>query len=240
MNTIYKIDMEENTQIHINSIKNKNFNFSIAVYDKDAEEYLPSVKMFTREFNTVEDVMAWVEKNLPTLPKTFENGTTFLSAEGERFTICGSGEGEENFLLVIDPKCPTVICNMTKEQVKHQAWVEQQNLLYRLRIQLDTAKIKEQEEEEERERQNLDGFTDGMTPLARGKVVDFLNRRVRRGGEAFTRKTLIKWYINEGATVNDIGDGKRILTDGHSYIAQKDWIGKIGMDYAEYLLAKDK
>lgn len=237
MNTIYKIDMEENTQIHINSIKNKNFNFSIAVYDKDAEEYLPSVKMF----KTVEDVMAWMEKNLPALPKTFEGGTTFLSAEGERFTICGSGEGEENFLLVIDPKCPTVICNMTKEQVKHQAWVEQQNLLYRLRIQLDTAKIKEQEEEEERERQNLDGFTDGMTPLARGKVVDFLNRRVRRGGEAFTRKTLIKWYINDGWTMR-YPDGKQRIfgNDEGCYLTQKDWIGKIGMDYAEYLLAKAK
>lgn len=237
MNTIYKIDMEENTQLHINSIKNKNFNFSIAVYDKDAEEYLPSVKMF----ETIEEVMAWVEKNLPAPLDEVKTGVEFLSAEGKLFLVMDELTGKASTFLLRDPECPKHSSIMNVDQIKHTAWKERQNLLYRLRIQLKNAKIKEQEEEEERERQNLDGFTDGMTPLARGKAVDFLNRRVRRGGEVFTRKTLIKWYINDGWTMR-YPDGKQRTfgNDEGCYLTQKDWIGKIGMDYAEHLLTKAK
>ena len=64
-----------------------------------------------------------------------------------------------------------------------------------------------------------------------------LLKPISRNGEESTIKTLVDELVAEGRFIGDY-DGKRVLEHPDGRFVQEKPIGKIGMDYAEYLISK--
>ena len=62
-----------------------------------------------------------------------------------------------------------------------------------------------------------------------------LLKPIRRNGEESTIKTLVEELVAEGRVIGDY-DGKRILEHPDGRFVAERYIGKTGMDYAEYLI----
>ena len=62
-----------------------------------------------------------------------------------------------------------------------------------------------------------------------------LLKPIRRNGEESTIKTLVEELVAEGRVIGDY-DGKRILEHPDGRFVAEKYIGKTGMDYAEYLI----
>lgn len=89
--------------------------------------------------------------------------------------------------------------------------------------------------EVKREATRVDKFIASMSPMAQGKVRKTLDVKMMNQGQAISRRELVERKISEGATIEVSKGGERRLTnpDG-SYLGQSQ-IGKIAIDYAEYL-----
>ena len=64
-----------------------------------------------------------------------------------------------------------------------------------------------------------------------------LLKPIRRNGEESTIKALVEALVEEGRFIGDY-DGKRILEHPDGRFVAEKYIGKTGMDYAEYLIRK--
>ena len=62
-----------------------------------------------------------------------------------------------------------------------------------------------------------------------------LLKPIRRNGEESTIKALVETLVEEGRFIGD-DDGKRVLEHPDGRFVAEKYIGKTGMDYAEYLI----
>ena len=65
-----------------------------------------------------------------------------------------------------------------------------------------------------------------------------LLKPIRRNGEDSTIKALVEALVAEGRFIGDDDDGKRVLEHPDGRFVAEKYIGKTGMDYAEYLIRK--
>lgn len=85
--------------------------------------------------------------------------------------------------------------------------------------------------------EDVDGFTDGMTPMQKEKALQALNTVVNYRGSSTTRKAIIRQKVADGFYIEDDEADGRILTDGDVFQGVKQ-ITKTGLDYAAFLIAK--
>ena len=64
-----------------------------------------------------------------------------------------------------------------------------------------------------------------------------LLKPIRRNGEESTIKALVEGLVAEGRVIGDY-DGKRVLEHPDGRWVGEQYLGKTGMDYAEYLIYK--
>lgn len=62
-----------------------------------------------------------------------------------------------------------------------------------------------------------------------------LLKPISRNGEEYTIKALVEELVEEGRVIGDY-DGKRVLEHPDGRFVAEKYIGKTGMDYAEYLI----
>ena len=62
-----------------------------------------------------------------------------------------------------------------------------------------------------------------------------LLKPISRNGEEYTIKALVEELVGEGRVIGDY-DGKRVLEHPDGRFVAEKYIGKTGMDYAEYLI----
>jgi len=84
---------------------------------------------------------------------------------------------------------------------------------------------------------DIDGFRDDRPPVVRGRVVKVLSQTIRNNGKETTRKAVIRDRVSRGATVQTVGDERRLTMPDGAYLTESQ-ITKIGMEYAEHLIAK--
>ena len=85
--------------------------------------------------------------------------------------------------------------------------------------------------------EDVDGFTDGMSPMQKEKALQALNAVVNYRGTVTTRKAIIREKVAAGFYMEDDETDGRILTDGDVFQGVKQ-ITKTGLDYAAYLISK--
>jgi hypothetical protein len=84
--------------------------------------------------------------------------------------------------------------------------------------------------------EDVDGFTDSMSPMQKEKALKALNAVVSYRGTTTTRKAIIREKVAAGFYIES-DDGDTILTDGDVFQGVKQ-ITKTGLDYAAFLIAK--
>lgn len=84
--------------------------------------------------------------------------------------------------------------------------------------------------------EDVDGFVDSMSAMAKEKTLQVLNTVVMYRGAQVTRKALIRQKVADGFYIES-DDGIPSLTDGDVLQTAKQ-LTKTGMDYAAYLIAK--
>ena len=82
--------------------------------------------------------------------------------------------------------------------------------------------------------QDTRGFTDGMSDMQRGKVLDNLLRPISSDGVLFTRKGLVEQRVAAGWRVQPSKTGRRFVGPDGSFLTERD-LTKTALDYAAYL-----
>ena len=80
------------------------------------------------------------------------------------------------------------------------------------------------------------GFTDGMTPLGKARVIKALDHPIRHNGVLGSRRNLIKHLVDEGRHVRRHPSFKRIIESSDGAFLTESDLSKLGMDFAEYLI----
>lgn len=110
------------------------------------------------------------------------------------------------------------------------------------------SRVAHQEEEErilrsqQAELEDIDGFADDKSPMAKQRIINALNKKVMRGGKLVSRKDIIREMVQDGAVVEAAKrekEGRRLVQPDGSYLGE-DQITKTGIDYAEYLMRYNK
>lgn len=91
---------------------------------------------------------------------------------------------------------------------------------------------------ERAEKEDIDGFADDKSPMARQKAKAALMTTVRSNGRYMTRRDLIREMVNEGAELADHKQFGRILRRPNGAFIEQAKLTKTGMDYAEHLIRK--
>lgn len=97
----------------------------------------------------------------------------------------------------------------------------------------------EQEHQAQIVQESWYGFTDSLSPLARKRAIDALNKQVSIRRQFGRRGELLATLVAEGWTVIVRPGGSRRLVDAEqrSYFEEKD-LTKLGLDFAEYLVKR--
>lgn len=125
----------------------------------------------------------------------------------------------------------------TADQLREEQQRDRANLAYRERNQAEAkAALQAEAEEEARLQTALAGFTDGLTPMHRAKVVSALTTMRRFDG--VTRQIIdqVRDLVNAGSLVKPHPrDGRRLVGPDGSFLVEKD-LSKTALNYAEYLI----
>ncbi|ACL06224.1 hypothetical protein Dalk_4546 [Desulfatibacillum aliphaticivorans] len=101
--------------------------------------------------------------------------------------------------------------------------------------------IKKDEDRKEadriREYEDIDGFADNTTKMARGRVLSVLNKKFMFNGKYMSRKEIIRQRVGKGWSIQQEGGQKVLMSDDGRYMGIGQ-ITKTGVDYAEYLINK--
>lgn len=95
----------------------------------------------------------------------------------------------------------------------------------------------EAEAKAKREKEDLGTFTDGMSPMKKGKVVKQLTAEVNYRGTLMTRRDLIQKMVKEGRKV-ETEEGQRVLSNEKGEYLGEKVLTKAGIDYALHLIAE--
>ena len=82
------------------------------------------------------------------------------------------------------------------------------------------------------------GFTDSMTPRARGKACATLEWKTRYQGKICSRGDLIVRLLEQGYEVKRVHGGRRLESPDGTFLTEVA-ITKTGMDFAEYLCTSE-
>ena len=107
--------------------------------------------------------------------------------------------------------------------------VDAENIISRARDQ----EVEDKKAKEESAKQDLDGFTDGMTPMAAGRAVSTLAAMVNYKGRHVSRRDLVREKVKNGAVIATVS-GERVLQSPDETFLGAKQITKIGLDYAEH------
>ncbi|MCB1401208.1 MAG: hypothetical protein KDJ82_15905, partial [Rhodobacteraceae bacterium] len=126
---------------------------------------------------------------------------------------------------------------LTAEQVAQERTRDTRNLESR-KARKDADRQKEVAEKKRKdEAEDVDGFTDNMTPLQAGKVLGALTAKVNYNGRAVSRRDLIREKVNNGAVIEELdAEGEILMSPDETFLNRKA-ITKIGLDYAKHLIA---
>jgi hypothetical protein len=84
----------------------------------------------------------------------------------------------------------------------------------------------------------LEGFVSGMKPMPKARAIESLNKIVTRKGKTQPLKELIEQLVADGWTVDDDRTYGRIIKGSDGTFIEQKRITKIGLDFAEYLIAQ--
>lgn len=82
------------------------------------------------------------------------------------------------------------------------------------------------------------GFADSMTPMAKKKAIDALNRTMSRDGQLMSRKDIVRDCIAKGYKVEQTATGERRLKGPDGSFLDESQISKTAMDFAEHLIGE--
>lgn len=90
-----------------------------------------------------------------------------------------------------------------------------------------------------KEREDLDGFGDGLPPMAKGKLLATLTRTFLFRGIPASRRDIVRTLVREGRKIETL-DGERVLiADDGAFLGEKT-LTKAGIDYASFLLNRNR
>jgi hypothetical protein len=129
---------------------------------------------------------------------------------------------------------------LTEKEVFETETLDTRNLESKNKNDAALAEREAKEAAVDAELRDLDGFTDGMTPMAAGNAVKVLSVKMRWGwldGATLSRRDAIRRMVSEGWTLNQMGNEGLALVrpSDEAYYAQPD-ITKAGLDYAKHLI----
>lgn len=127
----------------------------------------------------------------------------------------------------------------SKEEAEKQASIIKRRDKEHSELEAKQSAERERIESILREQSNLDGFDADMTSMKRGRAISVLRKSISNKGRVISVRDLVREKVNEGRTVEK-GEkpiGRKLINDKGEYVGE-DAIGKIAMDYAEYLIKR--
>lgn len=93
-------------------------------------------------------------------------------------------------------------------------------------------------EKREADRIHLDGFDAKMTPINRGKAVAALTKQINRNGKSISIRDLVRSLVSQGWVLENSSHSGRILSGPDDRFLSEKQLGKIALQYAEFLINK--
>lgn len=103
----------------------------------------------------------------------------------------------------------------------------------------DRMEARKIEIEKRKEYENVEGFDKTLSPMRKESSLKTLNKKYSIDGKPKILKNVIRDTINSNGFIDVVDGQRRLIKQDGTYFVNKD-ISKIGMDYAEYLIKKDK
>lgn len=168
--------------------------------------------------------------------KVYKIGDTWMSPEGEQ-EIVGEREVNGELRVMVRLKGSDTVYFHDPSTIERTRNVDEANVKSRKEQDEREAKAAEQAAKAKAEREDLDGFTDGMSPMGRAKVIGTLTDKLfNSDGKPKNRRDIIRDAVKDGHTIRVI-EGERVL-DKDGVFRAESFLTKTGMDYAAHLIAK--
>lgn len=166
-------------------------------------------------------------------------GFEFIDPQDRKLKVVGK-KGDDLFVIDTSLEKPFKEI-MTKDEIEEIIHLEEKGRGERQSIKEANKKREKEEQEQAVIKANVDGFTDGMPPLQKGKAEKDLNRVVKIKDKRISLKNYIKEKIGNGYSVKKLPNGDRALMDKNGvFIGNKNIINKTALDYAEFIIKKSK
>lgn len=144
--------------------------------------------------------------------------------------------GEPVYLVQVEGERTADI--LTAEQVEQEKARDARNLESRKAAEAKDRAAEEKAAKAKADAEDLDGFTDGMTPMQAGKVIAALTAKVNYKGRAISRRDLVREKVRDGAVMDEIeSEGEILMAPDETFLGRPQ-ITKTGLDYAKHLIAK--
>lgn len=161
-------------------------------------------------------------------------GRKWKSRDGAVQIVGYWGNGTDKYVTTVDGKVggsPIIPRTNLEDHITLDERVAEEYEERLRRIVEDDAKAAE----EKAKAQDIDGFADDKTPMARGKIVSNLNEQRRFRGQVMSIKDIARTLVSEGRTYVH---AERALFAADGTFMNQAALTATGIDYAAYLIAK--